>query len=171
MGRKLALLLLCVLAVPLIAQDAKVIITSPVDVLPPIDVGVTPAGELKVSCTAGNCGGGGGTQDVNIIEVGGVAVTTAVPVTVSGGASGSSAALVPGTLAATVTAAAIGTGAIVQVLIQNDPDNTVDMLCGSAVSQPIQMVPGDAMSLNVTTLDVVFCKTVSGTGTVNYVAR
>lgn len=86
-------------------------------------------------------------------------------------AAGSQGALSAGTLAATTAAAALGTGAIVQVLVQNDPDNTVDVLCGSSAAQPIQLKPGDGLTLNVTNLNVVQCKTVSSTATVNYVAR
>lgn len=76
-----------------------------------------------------------------------------------------------GTLSATTTPAAIGSGAIQKVLIQSDPDNTVDILCGNASTQPIQLSPGDGFSMDVTNLNLVSCKTVSGTGTVGYVAR
>lgn len=90
----------------------------------------------------------------------------------TGSAAGQHGTINAGTLAATTTAAAVAANVpAVQVLVQNDPDNTVDILCGNATTQPIQMKPGDGLTMNVTNVNLIFCKTVSSTGTVAYVAR
>lgn len=77
--RPLALLLLLLLwTCPLVAQipDSHKVIVSPDGLR---EAEVTTDNELKVNCTAG-CAGAGGTQDVNITEVGGNPVTTTVPI-------------------------------------------------------------------------------------------
>ena len=75
-----------------------------------------------------------------------------------------------GTLAATTTAAALGASTVIgSVLVQNDA--AVDVLCGNATVQPFRLVPGAVFSMDVGNLNLIFCKIVSSTGNVNYVAR
>lgn len=87
----------------------------------------------------------------------------------SGDSTGSR--LFNGTLAATVTAAPIAASQeVTMVLVQNDPDNAVDVLCGGSSGQTIQIKPQQGITFHVTNLSLIQCKTVSGTGDVNYVA-
>lgn len=88
------------------------------------------------------------------------------------GSASASAALYAGTLATSTIAAAIASSqAVSEVLVQNDPDNTVDLFIGNASAQPIQLKPGDSLSLSVTNLAIVFAKAASGTPTLNYLGR
>lgn len=186
--------------------------------LPQLPGALGPLGGLKVECIDGCAGGGGGGGDVNIAEVGGVAIGATVPVSgtfwqatqpvsgpltdaqlravavpVSGTfwqatqpisaaalplpagaateARQSSSSVLSGSLAATTTAAAIGAGAISKVVVQNDPDNAVDILCGNNLTQDVQLRPGDALSMEITNLNLLFCKSASGTADVRYIAR
>lgn len=77
---------------------------------------------------------------------------------------------VDGTLAATTTGAALGTQACIGVFVQNDPDNTVDILIGDATNQRYQLVPGQGIYLPVSNVNLVFGKTASGTGSINWIA-
>lgn len=54
------------------------------------------------------------------------------------------------------------------VLVQNDPDNTVDILVGGAAAQPIQLSPGSAQWFGVNDAALVYTKSISGTANVNY---
>lgn len=49
------------------------------------------------------------------------------------------------------------------LMLQNDPDNSVDMLVGDASSQTIQLRPGDAVTLPVSNANLVYAKNVSST--------
>lgn len=92
----------------------------------------------------------------------------------TGAASGASASatLYAGTLTTSTTAAALAASqAVSEVLIQNDPDNTIDVLVGNAAAQPIQLKPGQSITIPVANLATVFVKSVSGTPTVNYLGR
>ena len=75
-----------------------------------------------------------------------------------------------GTLVATTTAAPLSTttNAIQDVLIQNDPVNTVNVLVGNATTQNIKLVPGASASIEIDNVTKIFVKTESGTATVNY---
>ena len=75
-----------------------------------------------------------------------------------------------GTLVATTTAAPLSTttNAIQDVLIQNDPVNTVNVLVGNATIQNIKLVPGASASIEIDNVTKIFVKTESGTATVNY---
>lgn len=79
--------------------------------------------------------------------------------------------LVAGTKAGQdTTGAAIASSAACDgVLVQNDPDNTVDLLVGGSAAQTVQLAPGDSAFFAVSDIAKVFTKTVSGTATVNYV--
>jgi hypothetical protein len=91
---------------------------------------------------------------------------------VTGGTLPAAGTIYAGTLAATTTAAAIaGSQTITKVLVQSDPDNTEQVLCGNAATQVIQLGPGDGVSVEINNLNLVYCKTVAGTGTVAYFAR
>ena len=83
-----------------------------------------------------------------------------------------SATLYAGTTTLSTTGAAIaGSQAVREVLLQNDPDNSVDILVGSSSAQTIQLRPGDVLILAVANLATVYAKAVSGTATVNYLGR
>ena len=84
-------------------------------------------------------------------------------------ASASHAEIVTGSVTATVTAAALGgSGQVIRVLIQSDPDNSVDVFIGSASSQPIQLTPGQSIPIEGHQLSNIFLKAASGTATINY---
>ncbi len=57
-----------------------------------------------------------------------------------------------------------------EVLVQNDPDNTVDILVGSASSQDIQLSPGQAITLVTDNIATIYIRSVSGTPVVAYIA-
>ena len=60
---------------------------------------------------------------------------------------------------------------VVEVLVQNDPDSTTNALVGSSAAQTIELAPGDAVTVPTDNLATVYVKAVSGTPTVNYLAR
>lgn len=92
--------------------------------------------------------------------------------TPGGGPPNPSVVLYGGTLAATTTAAAVGSDQrISEILVQNDPNNGVDILVGGSATQPIRLQPGQTLVLPVGNVNVVYAKTVSGTGTVNWLGR
>lgn len=72
----------------------------------------------------------------------------------------------------TTVAAAISTPrACTQVLIQNDPDNLVDVLVGTDGAQVIQLTPGQAITIVTSDVANVYAKNVSSTTqSVNYLA-
>ncbi len=77
-----------------------------------------------------------------------------------------------GTLTATTTAAALGaTRASSEVLVQADPDNTVDVFIGDATVQPVQLTPGQAITVLASDIALVFVKTASATAAVNYLVK
>lgn len=80
--------------------------------------------------------------------------------------------LYAGTLTTSTTAAALAsTQAIREVLIQNDPDNSADVLVGNSSAQPIQLKPGQSMVIPVADLATVYAKSISGAPVVNYLGR
>ena len=68
-------------------------------------------------------------------------------------------------------AAVASTQAVREVLIQNDPDNSADVLVGNSSAQTIQLKPGQSVVIPVTNLATVYAKSVSGTPTINYLGR
>ena len=94
------------------------------------------------------------------------------PLLWSGGAlpvTDTSATLYVGTLATSITAAPIAASqAVREVAVQNDPDNTADMLIGNSIAQTIQLKPGDTLIIPVANLATVYAKSVRGTPTLNY---
>jgi hypothetical protein len=80
--------------------------------------------------------------------------------------------LYAGTLATSGSAAALATTqAVREVVVQNDPDNTADVLIGNSTSQTIQLKPGWSITIPVADLATVYAKSVSGTPVVNYLGR
>lgn len=58
-----------------------------------------------------------------------------------------------------------------EVIVQNDPDNTGDMLVGNSAAQVFQLTPGQAIRLPVSNVNLVYVKMTSGTNqTVNWLA-
>jgi hypothetical protein len=93
-------------------------------------------------------------------------------VVIHGGSAGTSDSLFPGTKSLTTTAAAISTSqAVSEVIVQNDPDNTVDILIGDSTAQVIQLAPRDSIVIPVADLATLYAKTVSGTATLNFLGR
>lgn len=58
-----------------------------------------------------------------------------------------------------------------ECLVQNDPDNTVDMLVGSAAAQPIQLSPGQSITLPIQDAASIWLVAASATPTANYLCR
>lgn len=56
----------------------------------------------------------------------------------------------------------------VGVVVQNDPDNTVDILVGFSAAQVHQVAPGGDVWIGIDDVSKVYAKTVSGTANVNY---
>jgi len=56
----------------------------------------------------------------------------------------------------------------VGVIVQNDPDNTVDILVGFSPAQTLQLAPGESVWVGIDDVAKVFTKSVSGTANVNY---
>lgn len=93
-------------------------------------------------------------------------------IAVDSGGAGASATLTAGTLTTSTTAAALAaTLAVTEIMVQNDPDNTIDVFVGNATAQPLQLSPGDSLVLAVNDLAKVYVKSASGTPLVNYLAR
>lgn len=83
-----------------------------------------------------------------------------------------SATLYAGTFATSGSAAVIAsTQAVREVMVQNDPDSTADMLIGNASAQTIQLKPGWSVVIPVADLATVYAKSVSGTPGGNYLGR
>jgi hypothetical protein len=87
-------------------------------------------------------------------------------------AAEASATLYAGTLTTSTTAAALAASqAAREVIVQNDPDSTADILVGSASAQTIQLKPGWSVTIPVANLATVFVKSVSGAPVANYLGR
>ena len=77
-----------------------------------------------------------------------------------------------GTKATSTTPASLASAqAVFEVLIQNDPDNTTDVLVGNSTSQVIQIAPAQSLTIPTNNLATVYVKAISGTPTVNYLGR
>lgn len=81
--------------------------------------------------------------------------------------------LYAGTTSLTTNAAAISTTAanIREVIIQADPDNSTNVQIGTALSQEIVLTPGQAITIPVISLSLIYAKMASSTGQVNWLAR
>lgn len=58
-----------------------------------------------------------------------------------------------------------------ECLVQNDPDNTVDVLVGSAAATTIQLAPGQSITLPIADANTINISSVSGTPVVNFLCR
>lgn len=81
--------------------------------------------------------------------------------------------LFAGTTAVTTVAAPISTSSsnMREAIIQSDPTNTTNVLVGNATSQTVILTPGQAITIPVISLSLVYVKMASLTGTVNWLAR
>jgi hypothetical protein len=81
--------------------------------------------------------------------------------------------LFAGTTAVTTVAAPISTSSsnIREAIIQSDSTNTTNVLIGTAAAQTIVLTPGQAITIPVISLSLVYVKMTSLTGTVNWLAR
>src|SRR5438046_1212150 len=86
-------------------------------------------------------------------------------------AGGSHGQFVVGSVTASTVATPLPDQACSQVWLQNDPDSTVSILIGNSTLQPMELVPGDSATLNVTNLNIIYYKSASSTATFNYLAR
>ena len=88
------------------------------------------------------------------------------------GGGGVSATLYAGTLTTSTTPAALAASqAVSEVVVQNDPDNTIDVLIGNASAQTVQLAPGDSITVPVDNLSKLYVVAASGAPVVNYLAR
>lgn len=75
-----------------------------------------------------------------------------------------------GTAAAGTAAAAIGTAAVSGVLVQADPGGTVDVYVGNASAQVVRLLPGMSVTIQISNVNAIYAKTLSGTCRVNWLA-
>lgn len=78
--------------------------------------------------------------------------------------------IVDGTKSLTTTGASIGTQACKGVLLQADPDNTVDIFVGDASNQRFQLLPGQWMQIPISNVSGIYAKAATGTATLNWLA-
>ena len=57
-----------------------------------------------------------------------------------------------------------------QVLVQNDPGNSVNLLIGDVDGQYIIVKPSQSISINIISVSEIYVKSASGTITVNWLA-
>jgi hypothetical protein len=77
---------------------------------------------------------------------------------------------VAGQLAATTTAAALGSQKCLAVLVQNDPGNAVNVAIGDSSNQFFALKPGQACTIPYSNVSQIYAKTASSTGNVNWIA-
>ena len=58
-----------------------------------------------------------------------------------------------------------------ECVVQNDPDNTVDILVGASGTQTIQLSPGQSITIPIQDAATIFLKSVSATPVANYLCR
>lgn len=58
-----------------------------------------------------------------------------------------------------------------EAIIQSDPTNTTNMLVGNATAQNVILTPGQAITIPVISLSLIYVKMASSTGLVNWLAR
>jgi hypothetical protein len=58
-----------------------------------------------------------------------------------------------------------------EVLVQSDPGNSPNVLVGNSAHQYVVLTPGQSVTIPVISLTLVYVKAVSGTVTVNWLAR
>ena len=72
------------------------------------------------------------------------------------------------TLTLSTTKASLLDRSCVAVLLQSDPDNTVDILIGDTGAQTLQLTPGQSFWLPIRNPITIFAKSVSGTPVLAY---
>lgn len=84
-----------------------------------------------------------------------------------------SATLYAQTTSRTGAAAISNSQPCVEVLVQADPDNTVDLFVGNDSTQPIQLKPGAGISITVDNVSKIFARSADGTtsAVINWIAR
>lgn len=76
----------------------------------------------------------------------------------------------PAQVSVTTVAAALAAQACKAIIVQADPDNTVDVLVGDATNQPIQLTPGQSITLPVSNHNLLYHKTASGAANLNVIS-
>lgn len=73
----------------------------------------------------------------------------------------------------TTSAVQVSTAAanIREAIIQSDPTNTTNVLIGNSSAQEVVLTPGQAITIPIISLSLIWVKMASGTGTVNWLAR
>ena len=127
------------------------------------DIAVTNAGHVQIHDGGNSITVDGPLTDAQLRASGVPVIAASLPLP-SGGA------VVDGTLAATTAAAALGSQACKSLVVQNDPDNAADLFVGDATNQRTQLVPGQALSLPVSNVGLVYARMASGTGNANWIA-
>lgn len=77
---------------------------------------------------------------------------------------------VAGTLAATTSAAALGSQKCIAVLVQADPANTQNILVGDSTNQYFVLQAGKAITIPCANVSEVYAKSASGTQNVNWIS-
>lgn len=118
---------------------------------------------------------------VNMVDESGDAIgTVGNPLVTTAGGGGSaqevtvvgSDTLYAGNLSAITTAQPLGASqAISEVLIQNSPTSGENVFVGSATNQPIVLVPGASISIQVDDLAKVYAKAATNTADIGYLGR
>lgn len=77
------------------------------------------------------------------------------------------------TITATTVAAPIGSAllTLIEIIIQADPDNSVDVLIGNATTQCWKLQPGDTVTWPIKNPALIYAKTASSTAVVNLIGR
>lgn len=74
----------------------------------------------------------------------------------------------------TITASALGTSTdynVREVMIQADSANAGNLLVGTSANQYVSLSPGQAITLPIISLTLIYVKMSSGTGVANWLAR
>jgi len=58
-----------------------------------------------------------------------------------------------------------------EVIVQNDPASTVNVIVGGSGGQAIALIPGQMLTIAVNKVELIYAKTASGTATVNWLAK
>lgn len=74
----------------------------------------------------------------------------------------------------TTSAVALGAGTLSnvrEVMIQSDPSNVGNLLVGTGTDQFVVLTPGQAITLPIVSLTLIWVRMSTGTGTANWLAR
>ena len=82
-----------------------------------------------------------------------------------------SSAIYAGTSSLSTTTTQLPNQASSEVLIQSDPANTVSIGIGTSSLQPIQLAPGQSMTLSISNLNLLYAIALSNTATLNWMVR